>query len=46
MLAGDEDDSFRDVLSNIKLGESVKIWDIREGIFIGYFSPDLVSKLL
>ena len=40
MLAGDEDDSFRDVLSNIKLGESVKIWDIREGIFIGCFSPD------
>ena len=28
MLAGDEDDSFRDVLSNITLGESVKIWDI------------------
>ena len=46
MLAGDEDDSFRDVLSNIKLGESVKIWDIREGIFFGCFSPDLVSKLL
>lgn len=45
MLAGDEDDSFRDVLSNIKLGESVKIWDIQEGIFIGCFSPDLVSKL-
>lgn len=44
--AGDEDDSFRDVLSNIKLGESVKIWDIREGIFIGRFSPDLVSRLL
>lgn len=46
MLAGDEDDSFRDVLSNIKLGESVKIWDIQEGTFIGCFSPDLVSKLL
>ena len=46
MLAGDEDDSFRDVLSNIKLGESVKIWDIQKGIFIGCFSPDLVSKLL
>lgn len=46
MLAGDEDDSFRDVLSNIKLGESVKIWDIQKGTFIGCFSPDLVSKLL
>ena len=46
MLAGDEDDSFRDVLSNIKLGESVKIWDIQKGIFIGWFSPGLVSKLL
>ena len=46
MPAGDEDDSFRDVLSNIKLGESVKIWDIQKGIFIGCFSPGLVSKLL
>ena len=46
MLAGDENDSFRDVLSNIKLGESVKIWDIQKGTFIGCFSPDLVSKLL
>lgn len=46
MLAGDEDDSFRDVLSNITLGESVKIWDIQKGTFIGCFSPDLVSKLL
>lgn len=45
MLAGDEDDSFRDVLSNITLGESVKIWDIQKGTFIGCFSPDLVSKL-
>lgn len=45
MPAGDEDDSFRDVLSDIKLGESVKIWDIREGIFIGRFSPDPVSEL-
>lgn len=46
VLAGDEDGSFRGVLGNIKLGESVKIWDIREGIFIGCFSPGLVSKLL
>lgn len=46
MLAGNENDSFRNVLSNIKLGESVKIWDIQKGTFIGCFSPDLVSKLL
>jgi hypothetical protein len=46
MLAGDEDDSFRDALGNIKLGGPVKVWDIRKGIFIGCFSPGLVSKLL
>lgn len=46
MLVGTEDDTFRDVLSNLNLGDSVKVWDIQEGIFIGCFSPALVSRLL